>query len=77
MAQGKIANVVRRHAVQPADAVAAGDCNFGAPAQVIKTTACEQGLELGASIAEVGGGGRVVRTRVRPGKCRRSHRLNV
>src|ERR1035437_11066823 len=66
VAGGKIAHVVRDHAVQPANAVAAGHGDFGAPIQVIETAPREQALELGARIAEVGGGGHAgVVTRVR------------
>ncbi len=39
VARGKIANVVRDHAVQPADAVAAGHRDLGTPAQVIEAAA--------------------------------------
>ena len=37
--QGKIANVVRDHAVQPADAVTAGHRDLGTPTQVIEAAA--------------------------------------
>ena len=76
VAGGKIANVVRDHAVQPADAVAAGHRDFGAPTQVIEAATREQGLEFGTRIPEVGGGGHAgVLTWVRPGKGCRSHRV--
>src|SRR5260370_34464343 len=76
VAGGKIANVVGDHAVQPADAVAAGHRDLGAPTQVIEAASREQGLELGARIAEVGRVGHAgVLTCIRPGKCCRSHRV--
>src|ERR1017187_308887 len=76
VAGGKIANVVGDHTVQPADAVAAGHRDLGAPIQVIEAATREQGLELGASIAEVGGGGHAgPRTWAQPSRCRRSHRV--
>src|SRR5450756_369776 len=43
VAGGKIANVVGDHTVQPADAVAAGHRDFGAPIQVIEAATREQG----------------------------------
>ena len=58
VAGGKIANVIGDHAVQPADAVAAGHRDFGPPTQVIEAATREQGLELGARIAEIGRRGR-------------------
>src|ERR1039458_7133804 len=74
----KIANIVRDHAVQPADAVAAGHRDLGTPAQVIEPAARKQCLELGTSIAEVGRSSRApVRARVRPRKCCRSHKFNL
>src|ERR1019366_5374626 len=76
VAGGKIANVVRNHAVQPADAVAAGHRDLGAPTQVIETATREQALELGARIAEVGHGGYAgPHTWAQPSRCRRSHRV--
>src|ERR1035437_7002127 len=76
VAGGKIANVVGDHTVQPADAVAVGHRDLGAPIQVIEAATREQGLELGASIAEVGCGGRAaVLSWIRPGKCCGSHRV--
>ena len=39
VAGSKVADIVCDHAIQPADAVAAGHRDFGAPAQVINTAA--------------------------------------
>src|SRR5258708_15082375 len=45
-AGGKIANVIRRHSVQPADAVAAVHRDLGARTQVIEAAVRQQCLEL-------------------------------
>ncbi len=63
MAGRQIADIVCRHAIQPTDAVSAGNGNLGAPAQVVDAATCEQSLKLGADVAEVRRSGRCRRVR--------------
>ena len=53
VAGGQVANIVRNHAVQPADAVAAGQGDFRARPSGRRRRTRQQGLEFGANVAEV------------------------
>jgi hypothetical protein len=78
VSSGQIPNIVRDHAIQPADPVAAGHGDLGAPAQVVEAAPREQGLELAASIAEVRRSRcRAVLGWIRPRKCCRRHKLKL
>src|ERR1700719_3950379 len=73
MADGKIANVIGGHAIQPAHSIFAGYGNFGATAQVVNTALRQQRPKLGACIAEIWHRSFAAVTHNGLGFCRRSH----